>query len=111
MKIKAARGDTSISTGMPQMPALQQLGERPGMDRSAGSSEGTSPAHILTGDSQPPELGGNTFLVFKPQTVALAMTNRQRGKACLGVRSWGDLSKPFVFLGLSLLIWKMGDLA
>lgn len=65
MKRKAEGSGTSLSTGTPQ------LGESPGMDCSSWSSEGPT----SLGDFQPAELGGDTCLLCKPQTVALARTN------------------------------------
>ena len=53
--------------GCQRLPAnYQKLGERDGTDLS---SEGTNPADTLILDFQPPEPGGNTFVLFQPPSM------------------------------------------
>lgn len=49
--------------------SLLRWGERPGPDSLSEPVGGTKPAHTLTSDSWPPQLGYNQLLLLKPRSV------------------------------------------
>ena len=62
----------------------QELGQRQGAHSASQPSEETKPANTLISDLQPPELGDNTFLLFKApgrwHFVTAALGNEQHVK-------------------------------
>ena len=54
----------------PRLPENhQKLGEKPGPDSFFQPPERTNPVGSFIPDFQPPELGDNTFLFFKPPSL------------------------------------------